>query len=269
MDDARKDPAGSAIAGLAPALLAAKAQQPWPRMLLLAGFAGGFIAFGSVISMVAQSGGGDGGAVQLLSGFAFSVGLIMVMVVGAELFTGNTMMVLPAATGALPPARMAGAWLLVWLGNLGGSLAVAALYAAAGGLDDSIGAAARRMVEEKLAKSALATFCSAILANMLVCLAVWMSMAAPRLPAKILAIVGPVMIFVAAGLEHSVANMSIIPLGWLAMPAEAVAWSEGARNLLWSSLGNLAGGALLALGLAQGHGALRQDGAAAAREARR
>ncbi|ONG51626.1 formate/nitrite transporter family protein [Pseudoroseomonas deserti] len=268
MDDARKDPAGSAIAVLAPGLLAAKAEQPWLRMLLLAGFAGGFIAFGSVISMVAQSGGG-GGAVQLLSGFAFSVGLIMVMVVGAELFTGNTMMVLPAATGALRPARMAGAWAVVWLGNLAGSLAVAALYAAAGGLDDSIGAAAREMVQEKLAKSALATFCSAILANMLVCLAVWMAMAAPRLPAKILAIVGPVMIFVAAGLEHSVANMSIIPLGWLAMPAEAVLWSEGARNLLWSSLGNLAGGALLALGLAQGHGALRQGSAAAAREARR
>jgi formate/nitrite transporter len=210
MDDTRKDSVGSAIAGTAPQILAAKAQQPWIQMLVLACFAGAFIAFGSVISMVAQSGldGRDAdGAVQLLSGFAFSVGLIMVMVVGAELFTGNTMMALPALTGAMPVGRMMGAWLLVWAGNLIGSVVIVLLYFAAGGLDDSIGAAARSMVEKKLEKSSLAIFCSAVLANTLVCLAVWMSMSAPTLPAKILAIVGPVMIFVAAGLEHSVEHV--------------------------------------------------------------
>jgi formate/nitrite transporter len=262
MDDTRKDPVGSAIAGTAPQILAAKAQQPWIRMLVLACFAGAFIAFGSVISMVAQSGldGHDAdGAVQLLSGFAFSVGLIMVMVVGAELFTGNTMMALPALTGAMPVGRMMGAWLLVWAGNLIGSVVVVLLYFAAGGLDDSIGAAARSMVEKKLEKSSLAIFCSAVLANTLVCLAVWMSMSAPTLPAKILAIVGPVMIFVAAGLEHSVANMSIIPLGWLSMPAGSIAWMAGLQNLLLSTLGNLLGGSLLALGLAYGHDALREN----------
>ena len=254
-------PVGAAIAAGAAETLAAKAGQPWPRMLVLAGFAGAFIAFGSVISMVAQSGmGGDAaGAVQLLSGFAFSVGLIMVMLVGAELFTGNAMMTLPAVAGVLPPGRMLGAWLLVWIGNLLGSLLVVLLFAAAGGLEDSVGATAHSLVAQKLEKSALAVFCSGILANMLVCLAVWMSMAAPTLPAKILAIIGPVMIFVAAGLEHSIANMSILPLGWLAMPAESIGWAAGAQNLLLSSLGNLLGGGLLALGLAYGHGAIAAD----------
>ncbi|MBO1077157.1 formate/nitrite transporter family protein (plasmid) [Roseomonas marmotae] len=84
---------------------------------------------------------------------------------------------------------------------------------------------------------------------MLVCLAVRMSMSAPTLSAKVLAIVGRVMIFVTAGLEHSAANMFIIPLGWLTMPVEGVAWIAGLRNLVLSSLGNLPGGSLLALGL--------------------
>jgi formate/nitrite transporter len=267
MSDTRKDPVGGTIAQTAPETLAAKAQQPWMRMMVLACFAGAFIAFGSVISMVVQSGlarsdlgGGDAvGAVQLLSGLAFSVGLILVMIVGAELFTGNTMMVLPAATGALPVDRMIRAWIVVWIGNLIGSIVIALFFVAGGGLQDGVGEAAASMVESKLAKSPLAVFCSAILANMLVCLGVWMSMGATTIPAKILAITGPIMVFVAAGLEHSVANMSILPLGWLAMPPESAAWFAGIQNLVLSSLGNLGGGAFLAIGLAYGHNALRQE----------
>jgi formate/nitrite transporter FocA (FNT family) len=124
MGQAREDPVGEAIARAAPETLAAKAQHNWPRMAVLAILAGAFIAFGSVISLVVQSGAGNGptpGPVLVLSGLAFSVGLILVMVAGAELFTGNTMMVLPAITGALPIGRMLAAWCLVWLGNLAGS----------------------------------------------------------------------------------------------------------------------------------------------------
>ena len=261
MDDQPQDPVGDAIARAAPGALAAKAQQPWMRMTVLAVLAGAFIAFGSVVALVAQSSMGEeaGGAVQLLSGFAFSVGLTMVMIVGAELFTGNTMMVLPAVTGELGTGRMIQAWSVAWLGNLVGSLAIALLFAASGGLEGGVGEAAASMVGTKLAKSPQAVFCSAILANMLVCLAVWMSMKAPTLPAKILAIVGPVTIFVAAGLEHSVANMSILPLGWLAAPIETAAWTSGLQNLVLSTLGNLLGGSLLALGIAFGHGALTRE----------
>ena len=258
MDEKDKDPVGEAIARSAPEALTAKAQQDWPRMAVLAVLAGAFIAFGSVISLVAQSGLGEGlatGPVRLLSGLAFSVGLILVMIAGAELFTGNTMMVLPAVTGALPVSRMAAAWTVVWLGNLAGSLVVALLFAASGGLEGDVGDAARSVVGDKLDKSPQAVFCSGILANALVCLAVWMSMSANTLPAKILAIVGPIMLFVAAGLEHSVANMSLIPMGWLS----GLDWSSGLLNLLFSTVGNIVGGSLLALALAYGHDALKRE----------
>ncbi|MGQ3298885.1 formate/nitrite transporter family protein [Reyranella sp.] len=262
MDHGGKDPVGDAIARSAPETLAAKAMQDWSRMAVLAVLAGAFIAFGSVISLVAQSGFADGqtpGAVRVLSGLAFSVGLILVMVAGAELFTGNTMMVLPEVTGALAVRRMIAAWCLVWLGNLASSVAVALLFAGAGGLEGGVGDAARSVAGDKLAKSAMAVFCSGVLANALVCLAVWMSMNANTLPAKILAIVGPITVFVAAGLEHSVANMSLIPMGWLSgIPDD---WSAGVLNLALSTAGNIVGGSLLAVALAYGHDALKQDSA--------
>ncbi len=260
MDDTAKEPVGEAIARSAPETLADKGRQPWARMAVLAVLAGAFIAFGSVISLVAQSGMGDAptGAVRLLSGLAFSVGLILVMIAGAELFTGNTMMVLPAITGELSAGRMMRAWTIVWLCNLVGSVAVALLFAAAGGLEGGVGDAAASVVWQKLAKPPQAVFCSGLLANVLVCLAVWMSMNAPTLPGKIVVIVGPVMLFVAAGLEHSVANMSLIPLGWLSGVQGGVDWSSGLLNLVLSTAGNIVGGSLLALALAYGHDALKQ-----------
>lgn len=260
MEDPPKDPVGDAITRTAAEVLATKAKQPMARVMVLAVLAGVFIAFGSMVALVAQSsiGGGADGAVQLLSGFAFSVGLVMVMIMGAELFTGNTMMVLPVATGVLAAGRMALAWGVAWLGNLVGSVVVALLFAASGGLEGAVGEAAAGLVEGRLSKSAQAVFCSAILANMLVCAAVWMSMSAPTLPAKILAITGPVMIFVAAGLEHSVANMSILPMGWLSAPLTEAAWLPGLQNLVLSTLGNVVGGCLLVTGLAFGHDALRR-----------
>lgn len=262
MGQSVKDPVGEAIARAAPETLAAKATQEWPRMAALAVLAGVFISFGSVISLVVQSGIGHGptpGPVLVLSGLAFSVGLILVMVAGAELFTGNTMMVLPAVTGALALPRMIAAWCVAWLGNLLGSVAVALLFAGAGGLGGDVSDAARSVAGDKLAKGPMAVFCSGILANALVCVAVWMSMNALSLPAKILAIVGPITLFVAAGLEHSVANMSLIPMGWLSGMADGVDWSAGLLNLAFSTAGNIVGGSLLALWLAYGHDALKPD----------
>jgi formate/nitrite transporter len=250
------DPVGAAIAQAAPAALAAKAHQPAARMAVLAILAGAFIALGGVASLVAQANMGDAGAVSLLAGAAFSVGLMMVMIVGAELFTGNTLMVLPLMTADLTVPRMVAAWGLVWLGNLVGSVGIALLFAAAGGLDGGVGTAAIALVGDKLGKPPHAVFSSGILANLLVCLAVWMALLARTIPAKILAIVGPVTIFVAAGLEHSVANMSILPLGWLAGAAPDLA--GGASNLLFSTLGNVVGGSILAIGVAYGHDALRR-----------
>lgn len=252
------DPVGSTIAQAASAALAAKAKQPSSHLIILAILAGAFIAFGSVVSLVAQANMDDAGAVRLLSGAAFSIGLIMVMVVGAELFTGNTMMVLPTLTKDLSAGRTIGAWTIVWTGNLIGSGLIALLFAAAGGLSDGVGEAAAALGEAKLAKSPSHIFCSAILANMLVCLAVWMSMGARTLSAKAVVVVGPVMIFVAAGLEHSVANMSILPLAWMATGTPVVDLAGGVTNLAVSTLGNLVGGAAIALAIAYGHDALRK-----------
>ncbi|WP_017671167.1 formate/nitrite transporter family protein [Blastomonas sp. AAP53] len=250
------DPVGDAIAEVAPELLAAKAGHAWPRMLVLAILAGVFIGFGSIVSLVAQSDMGDGGAVQLLAGAAFSVGLMLVMVVGAELFTGNTLMVLPVSTGDLKVRRMIGAWTMVWIGNLVGSVMLALLFWAAGGLSAGVGDAAAALADTKLDKTPLATFCSGVLANVLVCLAVWMAMATKSIVTKLLVILGPVMIFVAAGLEHSVANMSILPLGWLADPSIAPDLGAMLANLVFSTLGNIAGGATLGLAIAYGHATL-------------
>lgn len=234
-------------------LLAEKAGQPWGQMSVMAALAGAFIAFGSVASLVARSNMAATGGVDLLAGVIFSVGLILVMIVGAQLFTGNVMLVLPAVNGELAVGRMLGAWSVVWLGNLIGSAAIALLFAAGGGLSGEVGAAAAAIGADKLAKSPFELFCSAILANMLVCVAVWMAMTAQSLAAKVLVIVGPVTIFVAAGLEHSIANMSLLPLAWLAAPTQAPALMAGAINLVTSTLGNIAGGALIALGIAFGN----------------
>lgn len=257
VDEPFDDPVGDSIAAAAPAALAAKAQQPWARMVVLAILAGAFIAFGSIAALVAQANMGDGGAVRLLSGAAFSVGLMMVMIVGAELFTGNTMMMLPMVIGDLTLGQMLGAWALVWLGNLIGAVTIALLFVASGGFGDGVGEAAIALADGKLAKGPAEVFCSAILANLLVCLAVWMSMKARSLAAKALAIIGPVTIFVAAGLEHSIANMSILPLGWLAAPAQSPDLAAGLLNLVFSTAGNVVGGAVLAIGIAWGHDKLR------------
>lgn len=249
-----KDPTGAEIANQAPEALSKKGEQPWPRMAVLAVAAGVLIGFGSIMFLIVQAGPDVTGPVQLLSGLAFSIGLMMVMVTGAELFTGNTMFALPVATGRLSARRLAFAWALVWVGNLLGSVMVAALFWAAGGLaglDGTIGEAAVRVAEGKLDKGTGTMLASGVLANILVCLAVWMSMGAQSLSAKAIALAGPVTVFVAAGFEHSIANMSLIPMG---MFAGANGDLLGlARNLALSTIGNIGGGAVvgLALGLAQ------------------
>jgi len=252
------DPVGPEIAEDAPDALADKAHRPWPRMAAQAVLAGAFIAVGSIAFLVVQAGAAEpGGPVRLLSGLAFSVGLLLVMVVGAELFTGNTMFALPAARGQLSPVRLAGAWTVAWLGNLAGSLAVSLLFAAAGGTSGPLGDGAIRVALDKLDKTPVELLASGVLANMLVCLAVWGAMSARTVPAKAAAIAGPVAIFVAAGLEHSIANMSLLPIGLLS-GGEGTAGAIAA-NLVLSTIGNIGGGALLALLIGYAVGGEEED----------
>ncbi|NJC33574.1 formate transporter [Sphingomonas jejuensis] len=258
----KQDAVGPEIADAAPDLLAKKVAVSWPRIAMLGIAAGAFIAFGSIAYLIVQGAGETTGAVQLLSGAAFSIGLMLVVVTAAELFTGDTMLMLPAATGKMRVSVMLGTWAVVWLTNLIGSLAIVGLFLAAGGLnglDGGIGEAAAATAATKLGKGAAATLASGILANMLVCLAVWMAMGAKQVAAKLIAVVPPVTLFVAAGFEHSIANMSLLPLG-----LAAAGWPGGvgvavASNLALSTAGNILGGAAVAFALGSGHGVVPAD----------
>ena len=250
-----KDPAGAAIAKDAPAALERKADADWWRMALLAIVAGAQIGFGSIAFLIVQAGPAVNGTTQLLSGVAFAAGLMMVMVTGSELFTGNTMFALPAATGRLSAYRLALSWAVVWTGNLVGGIGVAWLFQRSGGLgglDGAIAEAAVQVARDKLGKGTATILASGVLANMLVCLAVWMAMGARSLSATAAALVGPVAIFVAAGFEHSIANMSLVPIGLLAGAEGSI--GDVARNLLLSTAGNIVGGAAVALALGVSHG---------------
>jgi formate/nitrite transporter len=227
--------------------------------LLVLGFlAGVFIAFGSIFSLVVLSvpeGAVPFGVLQLLAGLAFSLGLILVMIAGAELFTGNTLMVTLWLQQENGWSEVGRAWALAYLGNFAGSLFVVVLFTLSGGHaagDGLFAAAALDLAGDKTAMGAPALLASGILANMLVCLAVWMTFAARTVQGKIIALVPPIAAFVAAGLEHSVANMSLIPFGLAALwldggPADPSLGLVGfAWNLLWSTLGNILGGGLVA-----------------------
>ncbi|KQN37286.1 formate/nitrite transporter family protein [Sphingomonas sp. Leaf407] len=238
----------------------AKTRPPLGAMALLGIAAGAQIGFGSIGYLVAQAGGTPGGAVQLLSGVAFSVGLMLVMVTGTQLFTGNTMFVLPAAQDRLSIGETLRDWSVVWIANLVGSIAVAALFVAAGGpqaIDGAVGAAALKTATTKLGKDWVELIASGMLANMLVCLGVWMATGAKSIGGKIAAVIGPVALFVAAGFEHSVANMSLLPIAWGIDP-QAVPIGAAAFNVALATLGNILGGSVVAIVLAAGHRKLRQ-----------
>lgn len=218
-------------------------------MIGLGILAGAYIGLGSLMAALIGA-GADAlpfGLAQIAAGLGFSLGLILVILAGAELFTGNTLMALPLAQKRIGPGQLARAWTVVWLANLVGALLLAGVAIGAGvhlAGDGAVAASAIDIAAEKASKPAMA-----ILANMLVCLAVWMAAGATSAVDKVAVIVPPIAAFVALGLEHSVANMSLLPLGLLAqattgaeLPA-GLSWTAAGANLLWSTLGNIIGGA--------------------------
>jgi formate/nitrite transporter len=226
-------------AGVAKASLA-----PLP-LVTLGILAGVFIGFGALFYLLAMTGADDlSGAARLLGGIAFSLGLILVVVGGAELFTGNTLIVMAWAGRQVSTRALLRNWGIVWIANFVGALLLVAAVVAAGTLDlmdGEVGRRAARVTEAKLALTPLAAFARAILCNALVCLAIWLTFAAENATGKILAILWPITAFVALGFEHSVANMFLLPLG-LAAGAEGTA-AEIAANLAIVTLGNIVGGA--------------------------
>ena len=185
----------------------ARARAPLATMFPLAVLAGAFIALGAQFAMVALT-GTDGlgyGLRQVLAGGVFSVGLVLVVVAGAELFTGDNLLVIAAAAGRLPIGRLLRTWAVVLAGNAVGAVGLAMLVAFSHPPD----AVRSTIIAVAAAKSALpigVAFFRGILCNVLVCLAVWCATACQGAGEKVLVIVGPVAAFVACGFEHSVAN---------------------------------------------------------------
>ena len=247
----------------------AKASMDTTRLLALAILAGAFIAFGAIFSTIALAGAGamPWGVTRVLAGVVFSVGLVLVVVGGAELFTGNNLIVMAWAGGRIGTGALLRNWALVYAGNFVGALGVAAAAVAArlhetG--DGAFGAAAFAIAAGKLRPGFAQAVVLGILCNVLVCLAVWLSYSARSTTDRVLAVVPPIAAFVAAGFEHSVANMYFIPFALLvasvdpgfvasaALDAQAgvLSWTGFLlRNLVPVTLGNVLGGSVLVGGV--------------------
>ena len=223
-----------------------KAEMPARTLLALAFLAGAFIALGAMFFTLAVTGSGLGfGPTRVLGGVAFSLGLVLVLVGGAELFTGNVLMAMGWADGRVTTRALLRNWGLVYAGNFAGAVAMAVLAHAAGvfALDSGgVGETARRIAEAKAALPFASAFWKGVLCNILVCLAVWLCFAAHSVVDKIFAIVFPITAFVALGFEHSIANMYFIPAGALAGGLESVAIRGLVANLVPVTLGNVVGG---------------------------
>ncbi len=233
----------------------AKAGLDATTTLLLAVLAGAFIALGAALSTTVAAGGWalPYGVARLLVGVSFSLGLVLVVVGGAELFTGNNLIVMAWASRRVTTARLLRNWALVYAGNLAGALATAILVYVSGvwrAGDGAVTAAAVATADQKLALDAGEAIARGVLCNALVCLAVWLAMSARTTTDRVLAVVPPVTAFVAMGFEHSIANMYLLPLAALIEGDGVTTWgSMWTDNLLPVTLGNIIGGAGLVGGV--------------------
>ncbi|MCV2873738.1 formate/nitrite transporter family protein [Defluviimonas sp. WL0050] len=220
----------------------AKAALPLVQMFVLAMLAGAFIGFGAAAYTMVMTGTDMGyGPARMLGGLVFSLGLILVVVGGAELFTGNALMVMAAVDGRITPQQLFRNWAVVYLGNLVGAVGLAVAFGLSGLLDGKMGGTAAQIALAKSNLPPVEAFVRGALCNALVCLAVWLTFAARTAAGKILAILWPITGFVLLGLEHSVANMYFFPQGWAA--GGEVDLTGAVTNLLWVTLGNILGGA--------------------------
>jgi len=224
---------------------------------------GAFIGLGGMFASSVLAGADPAGPVRALAGLVFALGLVLVVVGGAELFTGNNLMVMAWASGRVRLTEMLRAWAIVYLGNFVGSLGTALLVFLAGQPFLGDGTTAITALQIAAAKTSLPVanaFFLGILCNVLVCLAVWLSYGARSTADKILAVLFPVSAFVTAGFEHSVANMYFVPLGFLlrdlgpetlltdpaaVAAAEALSWVGFIKNLTAVTFGNVIGGGIL------------------------
>jgi formate/nitrite transporter len=241
------------IAAKVESLGVAKARTDTLTLLVLAMLAGAFISLGALLFTVVTTDGTLGfGVMRLLGGIAFSLGLILVVVGGAELFTGNNLLAMAWTTGLIGTREVARNWLLTYFGNAVGCLGTILLVAwsdvaSLGG--GSVGRMAVQIAGAKAALPAGEAFARGILCNALVCMAVWLAMGGRSVTDKVLAIVFPITAFVALGLEHSIANWFFLPYGFALDPQGLVTIAGSVRNLVAVTAGNIVGGTLLVAGV--------------------
>jgi formate transporter len=249
--------------------------------VLLGIMAGVFIGLGAMLCTIVTTNTGLGfGLTKLLGGLVFCLGLILVVVAGAELFTGNCLIVMSWISGKTGIGRLLRNWGLVYFANLAGSLLLAGLVFATMQYTFSnlgVGANALAIANGKVNLAFGSAFARGILCNLLVCLAVWLCFSAKTVTGKIMAILFPITAFVAAGFEHSVANMYFIPMGIFMAGKSAVVEAAGMTsagvanldipgfigNLVPVTLGNIVGGAIM-VGVVYWFSYLRQERTAAA-----
>ncbi len=210
--------------------------------------AGAYIAFGAMLyTLVIGDWTPLTGLGRWIGGLAFSLGLILVIVAGAELFTGNSLIVMALAAGRIGPGALLRNWGVVYAANFAGSVAAALAVWGAGSYGEATAAAAVRIAEAKVAIPFGEAIVRGILCNILVCVAVWLSFACHSVADRVLAIPFPIAAFVALGFEHSVANMFLIPAGWL-HGAQVTAGGLIA-NLAPVTIGNVIGGGVFVAGV--------------------
>lgn len=236
----------------------AKSQMPISQLLLLGILAGVYIGFGAMYYTIVKSDSSLGFAVtQLLCGFVFSLGLILVSISGAELFTGNNLLLVAWSKRKITLLSVVKNWGLIIIANLIGALALAYIIYWSNHTAMNGGKIAETYVKVANAKASLGfseAFLKGILCNILVCLSVWMAYAGQTIVDKVMGIIFPISAFVAAGFEHSVANMYILSIGMLekdhvAYVADALTLSGVLGNIIPVLLGNIIGGGVF-VGLA-------------------
>ncbi len=228
-----------------------KAQMPVSQMFALAALAGAFIGFGAVFYTVVTTGSTLGfGITRLVGGLSFCLGLVLVVLAGAELFTGNNLVAMAWASRKIRTAELLKSWVIVYVGNAVGSLFLVALVLGAdtAGLGGgAVGELAAKIATSKCELSLVEAFSRGILCNTLVCLAVWLAMGAHTFTDKFLAVLFPVTAFVALGFEHSIANMFFLPWG-IAVSGDVSLVGPALVNLAVVTVGNVIGGSVLVAG---------------------
>lgn len=228
-----------------------KATRPLKRLFVLSVLAGAFVSLGGLLSLIIGYGfpeitAGNPAMQKLMSAMVFPVGLFLIVMFGADLFTGNNALLIPAMNESrISAAAVVKNWMLVWIGNFVGALLFTYVLVILCGLVDAdpYRSAICRIAESKATLDAFTTLCRGIGANWCVCLAVWLALGAKTLGAKALACWIPVAAFVALGYEHCIANMFFIPCGMLV--GADVSMTALFMNLCLATVGNIIGGALM------------------------